>query len=101
MPELSNEDIAKRIVDAILEMPIFDKKSIYEIILSNIKIWTRKQSYKRTKNPSIDSLRVSFYKEKEEHLYWRQLVKTLLTEEEMQKHYSIIENRLEEMGLTK
>lgn len=98
MEDLKVEDIVNRIVDSILQLPIFDRKSLTNCIKVSINIWVKKQNFKRTRIPKIDNLRIAIAKEHEEHLYWRKLCKSLLTEEEMQKHYSILKQKLTESG---
>lgn len=93
MQDLKVEDIAERIVDAILELPTFSRKSLIDTIKPLINIWIKKQNIKKTNNPNIDNLYITIEKTKLESLHWKTLCRSLVSEDEMQKQFKLLQDK--------
>ena len=99
MQDIKLEDIATRIIEAILNEPHINKESLKSIIIPNLKIWLKKtDSYKKTGIPKIDKLNYTIAKRDIELKYWYKVTKQTCSTETLQYHYKQLAKELSDSG---
>ena len=101
--DLGLDEISRRVVEAVVESNYVNPTQLLPRIRSILRIWlTRRDSVKRTKprpkNRYTKSVK-TLEKEKFECVYWKRELRSIIGEEEMKKHYQVLEEKLDESGL--
>jgi hypothetical protein len=97
MNELSLNDIAERVVDAVLEERFLNKKSLTKTIRPILKIWFNKSSkHKKPSNKPTDKLLETIEVRGLERVYWRKKVEEIVGADNMRPFYDEINSKVEE-----
>lgn len=100
MHDLKIEEIAERVVEAIMAEPVFNKKALIKVTLPALKVWLKKtDTPKKTGNVSKDKYLFTIAKRGVEVQYWKKVVRGFAGGEKMQVHYERLAAEVEAAGL--
>ena len=87
MNMLSLDEITNRISDAILEERFINKSTIAPLIRSILKIWVEQKSALNCENKKDSKITLHLLRSKVEKDFWKQKIKNLVSESELQLMY--------------
>lgn len=99
MADLSIDEIASRIVDAIMAQPFIYREKLTEIITPVLKIWIKQtDKYKKTGVAHIDKLQATIQSRDIQQKFWLGKVKELTGPDRMQVYYDELDQILVREG---
>jgi len=102
MSDLKLDDIADRIIDAVINEPHINRMSLKDLIKPILKIWLKTtDAYKKTGIPKIDNLNYTIEKRTVEYKYFRDIVRNSCSPEQMTKYYEELNQQLISQGFIK
>jgi len=101
MEDLSLNDIAEKIINAILQEPHINRESLQLRIRPILKIWLKKTDEFRT--PKVPKTKLQFTIENREIQlrYWLNITRKIAGLENMQPYYDELDKELKEKGYKK
>lgn len=99
MADLSLDEIASRIVDAIMAQPFIHREKLIETITPVLKIWIKQtDKYKKTGVARIDKLQITIQSRDVQQKYWLNKFKEIIGPEQMQQYYDELDEILTRDG---
>ena len=99
MADLSIDEIASRIVDAIMAQPFIYREKLIGTITPVLKIWIKQtDKYKKTGIAHIDKLQMTIQSRDVQQKYWLNKLKEIIGPEQMQPYYNELDEILTREG---
>jgi len=102
MGDLSLKTVSERIVDAVLEQPVFNREQLLNVVRPILNVWIKKTNVPRERStPSLNKYGktvITAQKSREEKNYWKNIVKAQSTNDQMKEYYNGCNKLLNDLG---
>lgn len=99
--DIKLDDIAERIIDAVLNEPILNRENLHNLIRPILKIWLKgTDSFRRQKAPK-SKLQITIEQRDIEKRFWHNKLKDFIGRENIQKYYDELNDILIKEGYKK
>lgn len=98
MYDISLDEISKRIVDAVLAEPHINRESLQNLIRPILKIWLKCTDDFKSQKANKPKLQFTIENREIQQRFWRNKVRELVGNENMQDFYDELDHILVELG---
>lgn len=99
--DLSLDEIANRIIDAILNERHINKENLHKLIRPILKIWIKQVNQFRKQRASKSKLQSTIENRGIQQQFWKEKFKNLVGEKNMQPYYNELDSILIKEGFKK
>lgn len=98
MADLSLDEIASRIADAVIDSVFLNKKDLTEKIRPILKIWIKKADSFKSQKATKSKLQYTIEKKAFSEKFWRRKFTEVTGKDNMQPYYDELNNALKQEG---